>query len=171
MNHRDAPFEASRRRGRLEELYLRHAPGALRLAYLLTGNREVAEDLVHDAFVKVTRRLTHLRQPAAFGAYFRKALINLVNSHYRRRRLEQAFLRREARQPHYESRQPDIGTRDEFRRMLLRLPPRQRSALVLRFYEDLSVRETAVLLGCRPGTVKALVAQGIGTLREVLENE
>ncbi|HXJ63252.1 MAG TPA: sigma factor, partial [Actinomycetota bacterium] len=53
--------------GRIEELYLRHAPYALRLAFLLTGNMSVAEELVQEAFARVIGRLGHLRDPAAFG--------------------------------------------------------------------------------------------------------
>ena len=55
--------------GRLGELYAAHAPDAVRLAYLLTGDRHLAEDLVHEAFVRLFGRFRDLRNPDAFGAY------------------------------------------------------------------------------------------------------
>src|SRR5689334_10267877 len=73
--------------GRIGELYLGHADAAVRLAYLLTGDRDVAEDLVQDAFVRLAGRLVHLRDPGAFDAYLRKTVVNLSNSYFRRRRV------------------------------------------------------------------------------------
>src|SRR5213083_2990999 len=81
--------------GRLGELYVRHADDAVRLAYLLTGDRALAEDLVQDAFVRLAGRLVHLRDPGAFEAYLRRTVVNLANSFYRRKRLERAYLKRE----------------------------------------------------------------------------
>ena len=72
--------------GRLAELYRRHAPDAVRLAYLLTGDRVLAEDLVQDAFVKLAGRFRDLRDPDAFAAYLRRTVVNLTNSHWRRTR-------------------------------------------------------------------------------------
>jgi RNA polymerase sigma factor (sigma-70 family) len=69
--------EAPTPAGRLEDLYVRNAPGALRLAYFLTGNRELAEDLVQEAFVRVAGRFRHLRMPDAFDAYLRRTIVNL----------------------------------------------------------------------------------------------
>ena len=80
--------------GRLGELYVRHADDAVRLAYLLTGDPALAEDLVQDAFVRLAGRLAHLRDPGAFHAYLRKTVVNLSNSHFRRRKVERAYLER-----------------------------------------------------------------------------
>src|SRR5213082_409241 len=80
--------------GRLGELYLQHADDAVRLAYLLTGERVLAEDLVQDAFVRLAGRLVHLRDPGAFDAYLRRTVVNLCNSQFRRRRVERAYLQR-----------------------------------------------------------------------------
>lgn len=154
---------------RLEELYLRYAGDARRLAYLLTGNDRLAEDLVQDAFVSAARRLAHLRDPEAFGAYLRRAVVNLANSSFRRTRLERAYLKREARQLGATFEGPDVATRVTLRNALLRLPPRQRSAIVLRFYLDLSERDIAEILRCRVGAVKALVHRGMETLRLQIE--
>lgn len=82
--------------GRLAELYVSHAAEAIRLAYVLTGDRQLAEDLVQDAFVKLAGRLAHLRDPGAFDSYLRRTVVNLTNSYFRRKRLERAYLRRTA---------------------------------------------------------------------------
>src|SRR6058998_3162610 len=83
--------------GRLGELYLRHAHDAVRLAYLLTGDRALAEDLVQDAFVRLAGRLVHLRDPCAFDAYLRRTVVNLSRSHFRRKKVERAYLQRAGR--------------------------------------------------------------------------
>lgn len=151
--------------GRLAELYRRFAPGAVRLAYLLTGDAGLAEDLTHDAFVRVGGRLFAIRDPEAFSAYLRRTVVNLATSHWRRVRLERALVRRGV------SAAPDspgIEVRDELWQALQRLSARQRAAIVLRYYADLSELATADLLGCRPGTVKSLVSRGLEALREMV---
>ena len=69
----------------LAALYERHADDAVGLAYLLTGDRALAEDLMQEAFVRIAARFRHIRDPAAFGTYLRRTVINLANSHFRRR--------------------------------------------------------------------------------------
>jgi RNA polymerase sigma factor (sigma-70 family) len=122
--------------GRLAELYTRHAGEAIRLAYMLTGDRQLAEDLVQDAFVKLAGRLVHLRDPGAFDAYLRRTVVNLTNSSFRRKRLERAYLKRSAAEPGFAD-TPDTDRREELWKDLQRLPARQRVAIVLRIYEDL----------------------------------
>lgn len=151
--------------GRLAELYTRHAAEAIRLAYLLTGDRQLAEDLVQDAFVKLAGRLVHLRDPGAFEAYLRRTVVNLANSYFRRTRLERAYLKRSAAEPARSGEPPDTGRRDELWHDLQGLPARQRSAIVLRIYEDLPEQRVAEILGCRPGTVRSLVSRGLAELR------
>lgn len=155
--------------GRLTELYVRHAPGAQRLAFLLTGDRAEAEDLVQDAFVRVVGRFGHLRVPDAFGAYLRRTIVNLHTSQLRRKRLERAWLERERHAP--TPTEPEVGGREELWHAVLVLPPRQRAAVVLRFYEDLSERETAEVLRCSPAAAKALVARAMETLRAEIRKD
>jgi RNA polymerase sigma-70 factor (sigma-E family) len=150
-------------RDRLETLYAAHAPDAARLAYLLTGDRALAEDLVQEAFVRMFGRFRDLRNPEAFGAYLRKTVVNLAKSHFRRRIVERSYVEREARQPVQTVEQP--GHREEMWDVLQRLTPRQRAAVVLRYYEDLSEAQTADVLGCAVGTVKSLVSRGLEQLR------
>jgi RNA polymerase sigma-70 factor (sigma-E family) len=158
-------------RARLAELYLRHSPAGLRLAYLLTGDRALAEDLMQEAFARLIARLRHLRDPNALDIYLRRTIVNLSTSHVRRRIVERAYLNREAPRAIRETREPDVVTHEAMRRALLSLPERQRAAIVLRFYEDLTEQETADALRCRPGTVRSLVSRGMAALRTDLRED
>src|SRR2546423_3543180 len=128
--------------GRLGELYRRRAPEAVRLAYLLTGDRALAEDLAQEAFVRMFGRFRDLRNPDAFGAYLRKTVVNLTRSYFRRAKVERAYVARERGAPASAS-DPDLGAREEMGQALLRLPERQRTAIGLRYYEGLSEAPTA----------------------------
>jgi RNA polymerase sigma-70 factor (sigma-E family) len=166
----ETTFEAVRRRRDLAELYERHAPAAGRLAYLLTGDPTQAEDLVQEAFVRVAGRFRHLRVPDAFEPYLRRTIVNLHSSQLRRRRLERSYIEREkASAPRDAATTHDPGERDHLWRELLALPPRQRAAVVLRYYEDLSERETADVLRCSVSAVKSLTARAMETLRTRME--
>src|SRR5438876_284212 len=160
--------------GRLGDLYLRHADAAVRLAYLLTGDRMLAEDLVQDAFVRLAGRLVHLRDPGAFDAYLRTTVVNLTRSYFRRRRVERTYMDKARNAAVQEAaRWPvhSVEDREDMWRALGRLSQRQRAAIVLRFYEDLTEAQVADILKCRPGTVKSLVSRGIETLRNEMRGE
>lgn len=155
--------------GGLEELYRAHAPDALRLAYLLTGDRGLAEDLAQDAFVKVVGRFHDLRNRDAFWWYLRRTIVNLSRSHFRRRRIERAWLARQhVDETHTD---PDVEERDRLRLALRSLRPEQRAAIVLRYFEDLSEADTAQALGVAVGTVKSMVSRGMERLRKELEDD
>jgi RNA polymerase sigma-70 factor (sigma-E family) len=156
---------------RLQELYVRHAPAALRLAYLLSGDREVARDLVQDAFVKVAGRFRYLRQPDEFDAYLRRTIVNLHVSRLRRLKIERASLAREAALPAPTVVDAASEVRDEMWQAILGLPPRQRAAIVLRYYEDLSERQAAAVLGCTVGALNQLVVRASATLRARIGEE
>lgn len=153
----------------LEELYLRHATDAVRLAYLLTGDRALAEDLVHDAFLRVAGRLLHLRDPGAFPGYLRRCIVNLARSRGRRTQVERRFLERSAGAAERVTHDPDAAERYAMRQALLQIPIRNRTAIVLRYYEDLSEEQIAEVLRCRRGTVKSLISRGMERLRPLLE--
>lgn len=169
----DEPTRTASGTGRstLADLYQQHTGPAMRLAYLLTGERTAAEDLVQDAFIRVASKTSRLENDAAFAAYLRRTIINLHTSRLRRHKVERAYLAREAGQPLPDSRLPDIDLQDDLRERLLRLPPRQRAALVLRFYEDLSESDTAEVMRCSPGAVKSLTARGLRALRIELRGD
>jgi RNA polymerase sigma-70 factor (sigma-E family) len=155
--------------GRLENLYEAHAPDALRLAYLMTGDRALAEDLTQDAFVKMLGRFQDLRNRDAFWWYLRKTIVNLSRSHFRHRRVERAYLDRQ-RSPEGVA-GADFGERDRVRAALMTLRPEQRAAVVLRYFEDLTETDTADILGRPVGTVKSMVSRGMDRLREELNDD
>jgi RNA polymerase sigma-70 factor (sigma-E family) len=156
-------------RAAVESLYREHVPGARRLAYLLTGNRELAEDLVHDAFIRVAGRLRQIREPEAFGAYLRRAVVNAVRSHYRHQAVADRYVARAGSLAAFDAyRDPDSELRDVLWTALQTLPERQREAIVCRFYLDMSERDTANVLGCPAGTVKSSVSRGLDALRAAL---
>lgn len=98
--------------------------------------------------------------------------MNLHTSSLRRRRVERAWLAREgAATASRVSTLPDVGAREDLWKALAGLLARQRAALVLRYYEDLSERETAEVMGCSVAAVKSLVARGGETLRELIRGE
>ena len=157
---------------RIVHLYREHAGSGMRLCLLLERDPEAAEDLLQDAFVRVFGRLDSLRDEVAFPAYLRKTIINLHTSRLRRRRVERAFTRKEAslaRQEHSDL--PGVEREDEVLTVLRTLPGRQRMAIFLRFYEDLSERDLAAALGCSTGAAKALLHRAMSALRERLEAE
>lgn len=152
-----------------EQFVRARSTALLRTAFLLTGDRGAAEDLLQNALLRVARHWSTAR--SAPDAYARTVLVNL--SHDRRRAL---FRRpREAPLP------PDadlmigvdqnldrVAERGEMVRALAALPIRQRQVLVLRYFEDLSVEETARLLRCTTGTVKSHASRGLARLRSLL---
>jgi RNA polymerase sigma-70 factor (sigma-E family) len=152
--------------GHLSELYQRHLPGAVGLAFLILADRALAEDVAQEAFVRLAGRFGHLRAPDAFDAYLKRTVVNLCFSHLRHVRVERAYLDAErARPARGGSDPPDVAQREELWQELQRLPPRQRAAVVLRFYEDLSERQVADLLGTSVLAVRSLVTRGMEALR------
>jgi RNA polymerase sigma-70 factor (sigma-E family) len=155
--------------GGIEDLYRRHAPDAVRLAYLMTGNAQLAQDLVQEAFVRLGWRLLRLRRANAFGSYLRKTVVNLARTHFRRERTERAALARSTTpRPDWGA---DVADREAMRHALRLLPSRQRVAVVLRFYEDLSYEQIADIMRCRIGTVGSLLSRAMETLRSEMEDE
>ena len=153
--------------GPLARLYEKHAARAFRLAYLLTGDHNLAEDLVQDAFVRLIGRFADLRNPESFDAYLRRTVVTLSYGTLRRRRTERAYLARERGLGQRTSDvPPDVERQDELWTQMQRIAPRQRAALVLRYYEDLSEQQAADILGCSLRSLKSLVTRGIQAIRD-----
>jgi RNA polymerase sigma-70 factor (sigma-E family) len=136
----------------------------LRTAYLLTGTRDAAEDLVQSALLTTMR---HWRAVADPMAYVRRAMVNQRTSLWRR------IGSRELLTDAPPDRSTPDGTagradRDELLTALGRLPARMRAVLVLRYWEDMSEEDTAQMLGCSVGTVKSQASRGLSRLRDVL---
>lgn len=145
-----------------------HHRDAVRLAYLLCGDHHQAEDVVSDVFAKVY--VAWKRGGVGdVGAYLRRAVVNETNSKLRRRYLE----RREAAKRSGDDRgirrvDDEAADHDEVWQAIQRLPERQRQAVVLRFYEDMTEAQTAELLGCSVGTVKSQVSRGLRRMEQRL---
>lgn len=149
----------------VDDLYRDHGAAAFRLAYLLTGDRARAEDLVQDAFVRVLARLRHVRETEALRTYLSRAIVNLAKNEYRRQSRLRAFVSSGRASPPPSTGLPDVEARDELHRQLLELPWRQRAALVLRYCEDQSEADVADALGTSPKAVRSLVGRGLETIR------
>ena len=155
----------------LMELYQRNAPGALRLAYLITSDRDLAQDIMQDAFVRVAGRFRYLRSPESFDVYLRRTVVNLCNSHFRHQRVVRTALEREARFATISVDDPDVALREELDAALAQLPPRQRTALILHYFEDLSEEQLADAMRCSVSAARSLVARGKETLRSLIGDE
>jgi RNA polymerase sigma-70 factor (sigma-E family) len=163
--------QRARAGSRMDDLYARHIEATVRLAFLMTGDRQTAEDLAQEAFIKTFGRWRHLRQGSSFEAYLRTTVVNLVRSHFRHRSVERRSLSRQQALPVLPAAVTSSAIDGKLREALLGLPQRQRAAVVLRHYEDLSEAQTAELLHCSVGNVKALTSKGMARLREVLDDD
>ncbi|WP_238007138.1 SigE family RNA polymerase sigma factor [Dactylosporangium sp. AC04546] len=151
-----------------EVFYRARTPALLRTAYLLTGDRHLAEDLVQDALARTHRSWRKLRDGGNPEAYARQVMYHLQVSRWRRKRVAES-LPGELPEPH-DGRDHAGAAADRLalRKALLALPTRQRAALVLRYFEDCTEAEAAELLGCRIGTLKSHTARGLAALRKAL---
>jgi RNA polymerase sigma-70 factor (sigma-E family) len=150
------------------EDFVRASGGRLvRTAFLLCGDRGEAEDVVQTALERTARRWSAARRDPA--AYARRVVVNLVKDGWRRtaRRPAELPLDVDVAVPVVDG----LADRDELVRALGTLPEGQRSVLVLRFFEDLSVAETATALRCTQGTVKSQTSRGLDRLRAALTPE
>ncbi len=156
-----------------EQRFRSFAAGAsaplVRLAYLLCGDRHLAEDLVQACLIRMYRSWQRIERPEALDGYARQVLLRCWLNERRRpwRRLES-----------YPGTLPDqtddnsdpalgVGSdvKELLRRALAEIPPRQRAALVLRYWSQCTVTETATMLRCSEGTVKSQTARGLTALR------
>jgi RNA polymerase sigma factor (sigma-70 family) len=136
-------------------LYDRLRPPLVRLATLLVDRVDIAEELVQEAFAATYREWERLDEPAAFA---RTATVNRCRSELRRR-----GTRRRRPLP---AESPASPATDHLRDVVARLPERQRTVIVLRFYEDLPLAEIAALMGIRTGTVKSQLHGALAHLRK-----
>jgi RNA polymerase sigma factor (sigma-70 family) len=113
-------------------------------------------------------RFRDLRSPDAFGAYLRRTLVNLTRDHHRRGLLRGKHQRAVAPEA-LDVELPDLGLRQDLWNALMRLPHRQRAAVVLRYYQDLTESQVAEVLGCSPGAAKSLLARGMNSLRTIVK--
>ncbi|WP_163569620.1 SigE family RNA polymerase sigma factor [Fodinicola feengrottensis] len=161
MSDRDAVFAA---------FVSANAAGLLRTAHLLIGDPHRAEDLLQTALTKAYVHWERIENPAAAKAYVRRILANTATSWWR--------LRSSSERPTDElpelavtDRSAESAEADEVWAYLNQLPRRQRTVLVLRFYEDMSEAEVAAALGISRGTAKSTASRGLARLRELMETQ
>lgn len=151
------------------EFFERHYSELARLAHLLTGEADAADDLAADALVALWRRWDRVRTAEHPVAYARGVVANLARSRIRsavreRRRIALFWSQRPERTDG-----PDLPAVLDLREALQRLPFRKRACVVLRHGFDLSERDTAAALGISVGTVKSQTSRGIAELERLLE--
>ncbi len=132
-----------------------------RLATLLVGSVEMAEEVVQDAFAAVDQRWDELIRP---GAYLRTTVVNGCRALLRRRQVEERYLASHTEPVPVEAPVALLELRDA----LHQLSERQRVVVVLRYFADLPDAETAVILDCRAATVRSLVRRALSALRKEL---
>lgn len=145
-------------------------PTLLRAAMLLTADRADAEDLLQSALTKTFLAWNRINDRGALDGYVRRTMVNINISWWRRRKLEE-YPTDELPDTPVDDHTDRSGLRDELDRILDRLPERQRAAVVLRYYEDLTENEIAETLGVSVGTVKSTVSRAMAKLRDEAARE
>ncbi|RBM11691.1 SigE family RNA polymerase sigma factor [Streptomyces sp. PT12] len=142
--------------------------GLVRTAYLLTGDRHLAEDVAQTALAKAYRSWPHVMRSDNPDAYVRRILVSCHKDRFRKRRVPEHLM---DVPPEAIAAQDDMARADErdlLAAALARLPLRQRAVVVLRYWEDLSEAEVAQTLGCSIGTVKSQASKALSKLRATL---
>lgn len=146
---------------RFAELYRSEHDQLVRLAALILGSTAAAEDVVQESFAKAYQRFATIEVPQA---WLRVAVVNGCRNEHRRVRVVQRYV---ASRP--QSSRSDPPELRELTDSLRRLPVRQRTVVVLRFYEDLPEQEIAKVMGVRVGTVKSTLSRALARLRLEVE--
>lgn len=151
---------------RFEEWFSQELQRLLRLATVLSGSPDLAQDLVQDVALKVEQRWSKVSGLEYRDAYVRRML---VNEHLTFRRKFARVAIRATVEPSHRGDPPDFTDQQADRGALLkelrRLPPRQRAVVVLRYYDDADDLTIATILGCRPSTVRSHATRALETLR------
>lgn len=160
------------------ELVRRHQQRAFRAAFLLTGSAADAEDALQEAFVRAWRALDRFREDAPFAPWLLTIVARQVATQQRAAGRRSAWTARAARDDRWVSATAHAPTevailvreqRSALRDALEALPTQQRLVVELRYLAELSERETAAALGCRPGTVKSRLSRALSALHEQME--
>ena len=148
-----------------QRLYKDGYQAVFRAAYLLTGSREEARDVTQETFARAFERWTHVSKLANPEGWLHRVAVNQALSWRRRQRIA----RRKAPNPAVLVPAPsENGSDPQLIEALRSLPPAQRAAVVLRYYADQSIDQTAIALGKPPGTIRSLTSQGTARLRKLL---
>jgi len=155
----------TRDRAAFAEFATARAAALHRAAYLMVGDAHLAQDLVQEALTKTYVAWPRLRDPRNAEAYCRKAITTTAISWFRRKGWNNERPTEALPEGGLDAHDATVEDRDELWRALQTLPPRQRAALVLRYFDDLTEAQTAEAMGCAVGTVKSQVSAGLTKLR------
>lgn len=148
------------------DIYVRERQRQLRRsAWLLTGNWASAEDLTQLTLLELWRRWDRIEQLEYRDAYIQRALVNAYLSSTRRRSYRETPTAELPEEACYDARPDQVDSRIVLATALVGLPPRQRLAIVLRYFHDLDEKRAAEAMGCSVGTVKSQVFRGLRMLR------
>jgi RNA polymerase sigma-70 factor (sigma-E family) len=141
-----------------------------RTAYLVVGDYQLAQDLLQEALVKTLIAWPRLRDPEKIEAYVRRTVVTTAISWRRRLSFHERAADPLPDTP-IQDRTEELVTHQVLLAQLGRLSPRQRAAIVLRYYEDLTEAQTAEVMGCSVGAVKSQVAVGLQRLRDLMGSD
>ncbi|CAM3441305.1 SigE family RNA polymerase sigma factor [Stackebrandtia soli] len=144
-----------------------HVDGLRRLGFLLCGDQHAAEDAVQQTLIRLYA-VWHRTRSETANAYARRILINVIRTEHSRAWYRRVFIGRSIPDGPAVSDTDGASDRMTVLAALARLPRRQRAVVVLRFWEDRSVAETAAIMRCSVGTVKSQSAKGLAALRAIL---
>jgi RNA polymerase sigma-70 factor (sigma-E family) len=142
------------------------SPALLRTAYLLTGSRADAEDLLQTTLAKTYLAWDRIREREAVDGYVRRGMVNTRTSWWRRRKVAEYPTDQLPEPRSGRDATDELVLHDALWTALAALPKRQRAMVVLRYYEDLSEAETAQVLGVSVGTVKSTTSRALVKLRD-----
>ena len=145
-----------------DELVTAQVAPLLRAAYLLTGDRGLAEDLVQSTLTKAYVARSRVLRAGSPEAYLRRILVTTHGRSFRRRRVREDLT---PNVPENAARADDVAVRHDLVRAVAALPARQRAVVVLRYLEDRPEAEVAQVLGCSVGTVKSQASRALTALR------
>ena len=155
-----------------EELVRRHQQGAINVAYRLVSDEHLARDLAQEAFLKVLEKAPDYRPTAKFRTYLYRVLTHLCIDHHRKKKADPI--------PEMSDRSSDQDSpsgvmireerADRVRKAVQELPERQRTAIVLQHYEDMSYKEIALAMDCSESAVDSLLVRARRSLQEKLED-
>lgn len=146
-------------------------PALLRFAYLVTGSRQAADDVVQSVLTRCFERWSSVRRTDDPDAYVRRMIVNEHVSAWRRWGKRQSPVAEPIRSASAVDPAVGVSEADAVWRVCQALPPRQRAAVVLRFYEDLDHHEIAGILGCAESTVRSQIHRALAALRAELERQ
>jgi RNA polymerase sigma-70 factor (sigma-E family) len=141
-----------------------------RTAYLMCGDWDQASDHVQEGLIRVYVAWPRLDRAGREYAYARKAVVSAFLDHRRRRSSSEVPTEADAGVPARVDVAEAVVAREALMRALADLPPRQRACVVLRYFEDLTVADTAAALGCSEGTVKSQTSRALDSLRSMFED-